>query len=234
MTVKTPKFTPLKHASLHAFGGADAIPSNDFLLRFQKHLGPFWFNNNWLPSGMVSSVVSGSGSISWSNQSLQLVTGATSGSYALVNKMAYGLSGGNSWGKTRYLGAYVYFTTYSAQYAHLVSGGVSSPTSDTNTSGHIGFKLIGNSLYGTVADGTTEATLLLETLTAAGSRRLECVLTPGVECRFYVNGADKGAITTNLPTGATNSQYMLYVSISNTEAVSKNMYIYEWRTLQGE
>jgi hypothetical protein len=204
---------------------------DEVLKAIQKHLGVFWFNNNWLPSGMVFNVVSGSGSISWYSNDIELKTGATSSSYAYIYKQAYGLSGAFSWGKKRYFGVYVYLGTYSAQYIHIVSG-YAPYDSSANTAHHIGFKLIDANLYGTVANGTTESTLLLETLTAATYRRLECILTPGVECRFYVNGVDKGAITTNLPNLTAYAEYLLYASVYNTAAVNKSIYIYESRTMQ--
>ena len=122
---------------------------------------------------------------------------------------------------------------YSAQNIHIATGNRPS-TGAANTYLHIGFKLINDTLYGTVADGTTETTLQLETLTAAVNRRLECVLTPGTECRFYVDGVDKGAITTNLPTGTLKSFYMLYSTVHNTEAADKYFDFYEARTFQEE
>ena len=142
-------------------------------------------------------------------------------------------SGVSSWNKKRYFGVYVYFNTYSYQNIHVVTG--RSPLNGSaNVSRHIGFKLINANLYGTVADGTTESTLLLETLSADGDRRLECILTPTVECRFYVNGVDKGAITTNLPIDTTDAEYDLFMASHNTEAISKTINIYESRTLQLE
>ena len=78
-----------------------------------------------------------------------------------------------------------------------------------------------------------EATLTIETLTAAVYRRLECIFIPGTECRFYVNGVDKGAITTNLPEFS-NSEYIFRSTIHNTEAVNKYFYLYEARIFQEE
>jgi len=77
-----------------------------------------------------------------------------------------------------------------------------------------------------------ESTLTIETISAAVYRRLECVFTPGVECRFYVNGVDKGAITTNLPSGIGYGNYMLIASVYNTAAEFKCIQIYEARTFQ--
>jgi len=201
--------------------------------RLQKYLPPWWFNSNWTPANFLTNGVSGSGVIGWATYYMQLETGSTSGSYVYVYKASYGLGGVYSWNKKRYFGVYVYFSTYSYQNIHVVTGN-SPTTGSTNTSMHIGFKLINADLYGTVADGTTESTLLLETLSADGYRRLECILTPTVECRFYVNGVDKGAITTNLPIDTTDAKYDLFIANHNTEAINKIISIYESRTLQLE
>lgn len=197
----------------------------------QKHLGVFWFNNHWLPPDMLEKGVTGSAYADWFAESVALHTGTTSASYIYVLKLALGLSEGYSWGKKRYFGLYVNIGTYTYQYIHLVTG-YASPTSSGNTNPHIGFKIINNTLYGTVANGSAESTLAIETYSASVYRRLECVFTPGVECRFYVNGVDKGALTTNLPTGTSYAYRLFHASIYNTEAVDKIIRIYEARILQ--
>lgn len=210
-----------------------AVIGNDVLAKLQRHFGVWWFNNNWLPSGMIFTSADGTGTFGWDSSYVYVHSGDTSLSTALLGKLAEGLSFGGSWAKKRYFGTVVYLGAYSAQYIHIVTGKM-TPNASANTYHHIGFKLIDDSLYGTVADGTTETTLLLETLTAAAYRILECIFIPGVECRFYVDGVDKGAITTNLPTGTQYANYMLYASTYNTEALDKPFKIYELRTFQEE
>lgn len=208
------------------------VTGNNILAKLQQHLGVWWFNNNWLPSGMIANEVNGTGAFVWAEEYVIPYTGTTSSSYAAIYKSASGLSYGYTWDKKRYFGLYVYFSTYSYQNVHLVSGNIYSYISDSNTQRHIGFKLINANLYGTVGNGTTESTLLLETLTATAYRGLEVIFTPGTEARFYVNGVDKGTIRTNLPTTTGYADYMLKASISNTEAASKSVRIYESRTFQ--
>ena len=214
---------------------APQVTGNSILEKLQKHLGVWWFNNNWLPAGMITHGASGSGNAYWYASYVMSQTGATLNSYIQLYKAALGLSGAYSWDKKRFFGVYVYLDTYSAQNIHIVSG-YCPGTGAANTYRHIGFKLIDDTLYGTVADGTTEATTTaIETLTAAVYRRLECVLDPSIpECRFYVGGVDKGAITTNLPTGITDSDYLLCSTIHNTEANYKDFYFLEARTFQEE
>ena len=177
--------------------------------------------------------MSGSGNIIWQQTYVRLSTGTTTDSVAQVEKAAYGFGTGEAygatWSKKRYLGMYVYFLDTSALEAWLVAG-----SCEANYYEHIGFKLIDNKLYGTVADGSTESTLLLETISCS-HKRLECIFDPTIpECRFYVDGEDKGAITTNLPTGTLRAIYLLNAKIRNTEAANKRMDISEWRCFQEE
>jgi len=186
---------------------------DDILQRLQKHTGMWWFCNNWAPSGFIAGGSSGTGSIDWGQNNIRIKTGTTSGSYSYIMKSARGFAGVYSWGKRRFLGLYTYLWTYSYQYVWIVSG-YRQTTSATTTYEHIGFKLIDGNLYGTVANGTAESTLLLETLTAGVYRRLECAFDPTVpECRFYVDGVYKGALTSNLPTGTMGADYLLNSSV---------------------
>jgi len=152
----------------------------------------------------------------------------------MIAKLASGLAAAASWDKKRYFGVYVYFSEWTSQNIHIVTG--ARPTTGSgNTYEHVGFKLIDSILYGTVGDGTTESTLSLETISGAVYRCLEVVFTPASEARFYVDGVDKGTITTNLPSGATGySRYMVCATIHNTAAADKKLNIYESRTFQEE
>ena len=230
--------TPLSEAALNnletQYDKANAnSTANSILRKIQQFKGVFWFNNHWLPAGMVTNAVTGTGSIAWYCDYAKLSTGTTGASYAQLTKNAQGLSGGYSWDKKRSLGIYLYIQTYSAQYIHLNTGYL-QPNLESTNARHVGFKIIHDVIRGTVADGTAESVLDLETLTEGGYRRLECVLTPGVECRFYIDGVDKGAITTNLPSGTGHAEYFMNISAYNTEAVGKIVTIHEFRVFQEE
>ena len=99
---------------------------------------------------------------------------------------------------------------------------------------HIGFKVVNGAIYGTVGDGTDESTLDLEhTLEDLNERaNLEAILTPGVECRFFDNYVDKGALTTNLPSGILQADQLFWAYVKTTEDVIKYLSIAEWRFLQ--
>ena len=215
-------------------GAAGPPMPSDTMQNIQLFKGVFWFNNNWLPPDMILNATDGTGSIIWSAAYVFLDTGTTSGGWAAVAKDAEGLTAARSWDKKRFFGLGVFISSFSDQIFHLVTGYVTDLTAATNTDRHVGFKLIDGDLYGTVGDGTSESVLLLETLTEAVWRTLECVFIPGVECRFYVNGVDKGAITSNLPDGTTDADYMLFATVINTADSAKGFHLYESRTLQVE
>jgi len=188
-----------------------------------------WLNNNWLPSGMIRNSVTGSGTISWTDILVRVATGTTAGSVARVWKAAYPLIDWDD--RRRTFAAKVYFLDVGDMYLHLVHGGISDPAASANTRRHIGFKVVGDVLYGTVGDGTAESTLTIETLTAGVGRLLEAVLFPGVEARFWVGGVDRGALTTNLPSGGTDSERLLNCSIYNTAAVNKRFELHDVRVV---
>jgi len=208
--------------------------ANSLLELLARHKGPFWFNSHWLPSGMMTYATTGSGTVSWYDNYVGLDTGTTSGSTVKTYKRFYGFNNTYSWDKKRVFGAEVYFSSYTNQVVWIVSGWITDITASSATDRHIGFKLVNGTLYGTVADGTTEATLTLKTLSSDAHMTLEYVYTPGSEVRFYVDGVDKGAITTNLPSGTINALYALFASVYNSAAEQKRLNIYDIRVIQDE
>jgi hypothetical protein len=215
---------------------AGDILSNYILERIAKHLGPFWFNNHWAPTGMLPYIVGGTGIIFWADANLTLSTGTTAGSYAEVTKAAFGVGNSPSWNKKRYFAVLVAFTYGSSQYIHLVSGSLEDRTLPDNRSNHIGFKVIDDALYGTVgnSDTITESTLFLASV-PTGPDLLECIFDPSAgKCEFYMNGTYKGALTTNLPTGEEAAEEMFQASIYNTADVNREVVFSEVRTLQFE
>ena len=102
----------------------------------------------------------------------------------------------------------------------------------TFTGSHIGFKIVGTgtttSLYGTVANGTTEtATAALTTLVANDTLMLLAVTTGSTNVAFYVSknfGAWSSVtnVTTNIPTGSASGyvqQSVSNVSTANTFSI---------------
>jgi len=221
------------HESRHEYGGDDEIPNNDIVKRFQRFYGGYWFNAHW-PSNYLPSSVSGSGYINWNSYYVTLGTGTTANSLARIYKDTHTFYFGlRNWGKKRYFGVSVQLNTDANQIVYLTMGR-SSETTPTNTKNHMGFKIIDNEVYGTVGNGTSESTLLLTTFSGTFSGVLECILTPGQECRFYINRTDMGAITTNLPTGTDYSSLFFEATIYNTDAVDKTIQIFIVKALNEE
>lgn len=100
---------------------------------------------------------------------------------------------------------------------------------------HIGIKLVNNALSGTIADGSTEATLSLGNITATTIYEIEIRLIAGISAEFLLDGVSKGFIATNIPTGsATDSSYLLWLSVTTTENVAKVLQVGYFETWQLE
>ena len=185
------------------------------------------FHFNYFGNPVIPYETSGSGSITWYWDAIAMYTGTTSGSYARVglfinpNK----LDEKPSFDRIRILRVALKVFSDTAQIIHVVLGAVSDFTAAENTAKHVGFKIVDNVLYATVGNGDAESTIELGTISAGDVLKLEVVHFPGKEARFFVNGVDKGSITSNLPSGAEAN--VLNISVSNTEAADKPIYIYE-------
>jgi hypothetical protein len=100
---------------------------------------------------------------------------------------------------------------------------------------HIGFKILGTTLYGTVADGTTESTLNIQAVAAWDELVLEAVLTAGSQVEFFVDGVSKGTLSTNIPIGTNYANYIIHLYLSNdTTAADQAIRLSEYRFLQEE
>ncbi len=160
--------------------------------------------------------------------SLSIVEPYEVGHVARVWKDHYGFTGRSTWDAKRYFGCHVFIGENTNQRIFIVSG------LPSETEPHIGFKVINNMLYGTVADGAGESTLLLDVIPTEYEAILEAILTPGLECRFYVNGEDKGALTTHIPSGGMDASEIFHAKFENMETGYKWVDIYEVRVFQLE
>lgn len=81
------------------------------------------------------------------------------------------------------------------------------PASATSVVKHIGWFINNNSLYASVASGTTQTKTSAITATLTNWNTYRIVWTPATSAVFYLNGAivSGGTITTNLPTGTTSA-----------------------------
>jgi len=214
-------------------------PSGNPIVELLHKFKGLWFSNSSWPTNIVSNGIGGYGYINWYPDRVELNSGDSASSYSWVRKDAPSFATAYSWNRKRYLSVHIttggsYLYTYT--YYQVVSGNMQITLDFPNPLRHIGFKLIAGNLYGTVGNGTSESTLLLETWPANTpvSKKLECVLEPGVECRFYVDGVDKGALTTNLPSGTTDANIMFYAAVLTNHTYNKKLNIYEVRVFQEE
>lgn len=172
------------------------------------------------------------GSIVYDVDGVKLNTGGVAGDYAIlwsINMNTYTLM---SWDKKRTLevGLYISSVWNKADFwATLGDGGERGATDE-----HIGVKTLNSKLYGTVANGTTESTLLLEDPYPTGAFTVKVVFIPNVECRFFINGVDRGAITTNLPSGSAKYHTTLCLQAKTTENGSIVMECAHWKVFQEE
>ena len=84
---------------------------------------------------------------------------------------------------------------------------------------HIGFKVINDTIYGTVANGTTESTLNCGTITEL-AKTVFSFEYDGSAVEFFIDGVSKGSITTNIPSGSSNADVSLSSSLKVTSAGS--------------
>lgn len=168
-------------------------------------------------------------SVNLTSTAVSITAGAGAGYYAYLTK---GLSHETiplTWAKNRRFKARVRLQTNSDQILWIVNG-------NYGTDKHVGFKIVNNTIYGSVADGTTEKSdLNCGTFAAEDKPLLEAIFKAGVECRFFVNGVDKGAITSNLPTGGASGDYayrLLYLRTIANAAEAKSMSLSHWLFLQ--
>jgi len=211
--------------------GIKALSSAEVLATIQAAKGIFWWNNNWLPEGMLPKSLGGTGSVSWYNHDVQLIPGGDADSYAHIEKTVQAPLP-TTWDKKRYFRADVLIAKKITQNLHVGTGKVPN-TGSGNNYNHVGFIVSDDIILATVANGTTESILLLETLVADGQDRiLEVVYTPGVEARFYVDGVDKGVRTTNLPSGTLYSNMLFGATANNTSGFDKQLWIRQVRVYQ--
>jgi hypothetical protein len=116
------------------------------------------------------------------------------------------------------------------KWTHIVMGWWDETDFVNNVRQHIGFKVKEGVLYATVADGTTESVVEIETFTEGNYvKTLEAKLENGA-AKFWVDGVLKATITTNLPTGKDYSDYLFLAAVcSNVYEMENDIDIYDAR-----
>jgi len=159
---------------------------------------------------------SGSGSINIGADGIFLKTGTTANSEAELKKRTW-QDWISTFSKNSKFRVRVNFSSDSNQTIWIVVGTKGS------TAHHYGFKIVNNTIYGTVSDGT-ESTVNMGTFSAGDNITLEAVFTSGTSVEFFKNGTSYGSLTSNLPTNNSN-KYILDAYITNSEAAEKQVII---------
>jgi len=154
---------------------------------------------------------SGSGTITISRSYLDLDTGTTADSVVEVYKQPGYPLNTLTWDKNRRFKTRFYIDALQTGADDVIWITV-GPFA---THDHIGFKVLAGTLYGTVADGSTENTLNIQTVEVGDELLLEVVLTAGIQAEFFVNGVSQGILTANLPSGTIDALYFPYLRLNN-------------------
>lgn len=156
-------------------------------------------------------------------QGIAMAVGATNNETSILHKAPL-YQNILSWAMQSRFRTGVKMAQFNAAEFYAVVG--SLELADTQT--HIGFKFLNSSLYGTVANGTAQTTVLLKSgLSNGDAYELEYRFFPKERVVFYMSDPNKslvheaGVITTNLPL-PTGSADFLYFRLKTLAAVSKS------------
>ena len=159
---------------------------------------------------------------------LSISTGVNIGSIMEVTPACDPITIPSTWDKDRRLRTTVTLVTDTNQVGYIVVGGL--PTALERA---IGFKIVNNQIFGCVCDGVAETlTAALLNFVAGEIHSLEARYVAGTECRFYIDGAEVGVITTGLPSGTVGSEIFFHVYIENTAAEDKSLEFILWEFYQ--
>jgi hypothetical protein len=204
-------------------GGAGGVPLEDLLYQY------FFTSIDGLE---LVSAGTGAGTLFYNY--LRLATGTTANSTVRLRDSLEYPNPFARWDRERRL-----ITRAQFNFSTSVTGDVRLHVGDyTPTGDHVGFELLDGVLKGTVANGSTEYTVDLETLlTGPGTagRLLEFRHFPGDRVDFYVDSALKGTITgaSKLPRLGYNDSDLMWVWVSNkTLAQQKTVELSMWKLWQ--
>ena len=160
LSFRTPPSAEAAFSSISPVG----VPFGDINGQAPEITGRFFGINSVITTDFetaarFSSLVAGTGSATFNTNGLVLATGATSGSNANVTWQPNPVN--------IFRGSPVFSTTIVLSGGTVLTGfaGLANYTGAFSaTAAHIGFKVIGSSLYATQADGSTESSALLDTV----------------------------------------------------------------------
>jgi len=156
---------------------------------------------------------------------VSIITAATTNSVSELQKTLAYHSTEFTWDKKRKFRTNINFQDDTLQTIYIVAGGGQNATDKK-----IGFFVLNGDLYGVTADGAYGHTLDIGVaITAGNTYVLETVFYPGDRCEFYVNGAFKGMIESNLPSGTgAKEDWFLDVYVKTGEDATKEVRLSYW------
>lgn len=190
-----------------------------------------YFNTFFEGSDGYEPTFAGTGYNGASGWGLYLCTGGNSSSQAKCYKTAYQINPPLTWDKKRQIDIHTYCESMGDKTAKIwiISG-------KKNTARHIGFYIYDGKLYGSVGNGASQTTVELETLGAGSWSFTKSGIvkwSPGVKAEFYIDGVKLGEITSGLPSGITDAEQILYMSVENlTSANDKAIAPTNWNFWQ--
>jgi hypothetical protein len=153
---------------------------------------------------------------------VSLQTGAeTGGTGRIIKKSSYFF--GIGWLRRKKFRTIIYCSSITNQTAYILLG--------LHLGHYLGFKIVDGDIYGCANDGT-EALTDAHAISAETGYEIECHFNPGCEARFYVDGADIGAITTHLPTDASTTVFLINSGIIADADENKELRLSAWELEQ--
>jgi hypothetical protein len=194
----------------------------------------FWFRSSWLPAYCEKTTIpsGSSGYTTWYSDYVEIGTGSTANSTCQLLKKWLSLK--TTWDKKRIVSCLILTGALNSQRLRIWSG------TDFQTSGKPSFGVYvdNNSdnysatIYGFAWNGTSATTISLGTLNTLSEYLITMEFTPGLSLKFFINGVSVGTITTNLPSGATNSETAFNIEIFNYSAYNKIVYLFQVACVQ--
>jgi len=124
-----------------------------------------------------------------------------------------------------------YFRT-NISFTDITDQTIYATVGNKGTTNYYGFKIVADALYGVSYDGTTEKTILLQTITAT-TFNLEARYLPSNKIVFLVDSVEKGTITVNLPIPVKTSNVQLMdIRIKTTATAVKTIQVSFFEYLQ--
>jgi len=165
----------------------------------------------------------GSGNVVIDPLNIKIITGGTAGSIASildrVDQYPYTLT----WSKKRRFKLRARVDRFDDPTGQLY---INTGQQGTNKRG-FGFKFLNNKIQGYAQNGGAETTVdLITGLSPPYSRQevYEAIFTPGTNIVFNIDGVEKGTLTTGLPTGTTDANYLFFIYVYCVNAVDHQIW----------